>query len=277
MNHDTSNTTVGMDEFHTPLKRLPERKFYGLAENQDREVPRTTLTSEATESLFATDDKDSFTSIPNEKPEALMPLNKISLKLSKTKLFNKQTDLFSRTAPKKSIYYKPPSSSNIDNQFGIQEFLPPVILKKYPVVSKTKNLTKNVSGSTEAELEFEPETQTPTGEWINPIMDVALSRQVNREAEIKSILTSIIGMLIVKLLERILVIKISGVSTYINVVVCIIALNISVRGFNLLKAKDQCLDLPLNNRQRELLGLNPLEDVFVAKPLQKPRYARVEA
>lgn len=253
MNYDMNNTTGGIDEFHTPLKRLPDRSIYEF-EDKDPHFKREKQPSTTTDS----------------KPEQLIPLNQISMKLSKTKLFTKQNDLFNRTTPKKSIYYRPPASANIDNQFGIKEFLPPRVQKKYSMAPKTsKSIT---SGGTEEEEE--EINDIPTGEWVNPVMKRALSRQINREYEVKSILTHTIGILVLKLIDRILSIKIN-VSMYVNLIVYMVIIRIIMSGLKLLKGKDQCIDLPLNNRQRQLLGLNPLEEVLVSSRNPRPRYAKI--
>lgn len=289
MSYDISNTTGGMDEFHTPLKRLPDRPVYGIGRNYDHEMPHSTFTTKNPQSLFAseTNTNDNVNNTTTQSnPEELVPLNKMSLKLSKSKLFNKQTDLFSRSVPKKAIYYKPPSSSNIDNQFGIEEFLPPPLHKKYPIVSKNRPYQSITGGDGQQVDQIDrigqidqfnqpDQKSNPTGEWINPVMKTALNRQTNKEYEIKLILTSIVTILAIKLLQRVVSLKFN-ISSFVNILICIIMMNMTFSGVKLIRAKDQCFDLPLSNHQRQLLGLDPVDDLFIAKPSMKPRYTKLE-
>ncbi|RCK54393.1 hypothetical protein Cantr_03984 [Candida viswanathii] len=125
-------------------------------------------------------------------------------------------------------------------------------------------------------------TDNPTGAWENPIVKKALSRQVDLEHQLKVLLKNVLYLMIfsffrssiskfVSIYE--LKLKSSQQPAYLHqehntssslefyllllskVVVVYFTVNIVVPLIRLLKGQDQCYDLPLNIKQRKLLGL----------------------
>ncbi|EGV64008.1 hypothetical protein PSN45_003914 [Yamadazyma tenuis] len=239
-----NDSTANMSAFHTPLKRLPDRPInLELESKLQREPP--------------------CKAVPEVSPqEELKPLNEIAIQLSKTKLTNKQNDLFSRSSSKKSVYYKPPSSSNIDNQFGIKSFLPPIIKRNYPLMATPT--------PEQQDLDTE-QTSIPTGEWENPVIQQALGRQVNRAVEIKRISTGVVVILWIQLVKK--VVSVNILHYPVSVIVLAQVLVILRCVYRLFKLKDQCVDLPLNNKQRVLLGLDTLDEDVDVK-VEKARYSQ---
>lgn len=132
----------------------------------------------------------------------------------------------------------------------------------------------------------EDANSNPTGDWFNPIVKEALRRQPRKEVEIKRIgsnllyflafrLSVAVGNYFLTLYEfRRMPFQSEGgyyppirndqthpgtVSFYallsIRVIYGIFIFNCLLSFYRLTKSQDQCLDLPLNNKQRELLGL----------------------
>lgn len=134
--------------------------------------------------------------------------------------------------------------------------------------------------------EIEDAKNNPTGDWFNPIVKEALRRQPRKEVEIKRIganllyllafrLSVAIGNYILTLYEykRMPFQSVGGYyppirhdhthpGTFgfyavliIRVIYGIFIVNCVLSLYRLTKGQDQCLDLPLNRKQRELLGL----------------------
>ncbi|CUM46386.1 uncharacterized protein AC631_03097 [Debaryomyces fabryi] len=134
--------------------------------------------------------------------------------------------------------------------------------------------------------EIEDANSNPTGDWFNPVVKEALRRQPRREVEIKIIGTNLLYLLAFKLsvavgnyfltlyeYKRMPFQSVGGyyppirhdhthpgtVGFYtilaIRVIYGIFLFNCILSFYRLTKGQDQCLDLPLNNKQRELLGL----------------------
>lgn len=225
--------------FYTPLKRLPDKPIT-FHKPQEIKYPKPT----------------------SQTPEVLKPLNEIAIQLSKTELLNKQNDLFSGSIPKKSVYYKPPSSSNVDNQFGIKTFLPPPVPRSFPLMKAPINSTTDNN---------ETETTVPTGEWENPVMIQALSRQVNKSDLLKRVLMLMVLLMVLALALS----HTSGiVSSSLSVMAIVNGLLLMINVYSFFCAQDQCLDLPLSNKQRVMLGLDPLDD-DIDRVIEKYKYGKL--
>ncbi|CAK9435401.1 uncharacterized protein LODBEIA_P01280 [Lodderomyces beijingensis] len=129
------------------------------------------------------------------------------------------------------------------------------------------------------------EYENPTGQWESPVVKQALSRQVDLEYYTKMLLRNILYFLVLVSLEslvekliKIYDVKFKSQSVYIQMIkenqqiyrllngpslllllgrlvvvpsiICII-----LAASKLIKGQDQCWDLPLNSRQRQLIGL----------------------
>lgn len=134
--------------------------------------------------------------------------------------------------------------------------------------------------------EIEDENNNPTGDWFNPIVKEALRRQPRKEVEIKRIGANLLYLLAFRLsvaignyiltLYEYRRMPFQSVGRYyppirhdhaqpgtvgfyavliIRVIYGIFILNCVLSFYRLTKGQDQCLDLPLNHKQRELLGL----------------------
>lgn len=138
----------------------------------------------------------------------------------------------------------------------------------------------------EDEVDDQETSENPTGEWFNPIVREALKRQVRKEVEVKKIGINLIYLFTFKLAVAIGNYVLSlyeykrmpfhnasyyppvrqdhlepgSASFYVMVSIRIIyglfIFNCIMPCYRLCKTQDQCLDLPLNNHQRKLLGLN---------------------
>ncbi|KAK6457990.1 nuclear pore complex component-domain-containing protein [Scheffersomyces xylosifermentans] len=138
------------------------------------------------------------------------------------------------------------------------------------------------------DADLEDYNKNPTGEWINPIMRQALARQINKEFEIKKCLKNVLYLIsfslfrsfATKLLELYELKRRSSITYQLQhqyqkhgesdtfnlseniyivlfgrLVTAILILNIILSIIKLLKGQDQCKDLPLSDRQRQLIGL----------------------
>lgn len=112
----------------------------------------------------------------------------------------------------------------------------------------------------------------------SPYMQIALGRIINRDQEIKRLLASFLSLLALKLVDALIrlaivqmTIKGSGSSSFYNdskwsrifkythyIFYGFIVLNMLIATVRLLKPQDKCLDLPLTDRQRKILGLPAL-------------------
>ena len=134
--------------------------------------------------------------------------------------------------------------------------------------------------------DIEDANNNPTGDWFNPIVKEALRRQPRKEVEIKRIGTNLLYLLSFRLsvavgnyiltLYEYKRMPFQSVGGYyppirhdhthpgtagfyavliIRVIYGIFIFNCVLSFYRLTKGQDQCLDLPLNHKQRELLGL----------------------
>jgi nucleoporin POM34 len=191
---------------------------------------------------------------------------------------------------KSPIYYKPPSSNFKDTQYGIKSFLPPNVqlikerTNKVPLLVKynkrERDLPRNVPGKLspsyiQDDLSDEDlPSANPTGEWTNPIMKQALTRQINKEYYLKKLLKNVLYLifftLIKSLVGKIIILYLAkrvyppvDTSQYeiiftiaSRIIVSLFVINIIISILKLIKEQDQCLDLPLSDKQRQLIGLN---------------------
>lgn len=241
------------------------------------------------------------TTMNNENsPKIKYPINEALYKLNKAKMaLPSQNNLKSKTTTSKQpIYYKPPSSRSRDDQYGIKNFLPPnfnhMALKEnknriplFPMEKKISisDILPKQPNNTDDDDE-NAESVNPLGDWVNPIVKEALSRQVNEEYEVKSMVWNIIYIiafhLIISFIKYLILLydnkklpfqksngfyppinqqlHIEGLESYVVMAIRIINLIFVLKCgrslYMILKSQDQCHDLPLTDKQRKLLGLS---------------------
>ncbi|KAI0463546.1 hypothetical protein LJB42_002546 [Komagataella kurtzmanii] len=127
----------------------------------------------------------------------------------------------------------------------------------------------------------------PTGDWLNPQVEKAISRMVNKDSQVKKLLTNAMLWAILKLLLSITVIITFNLDfsdkfyewyeyiTYFGHYLWILLqslffFNVVTSLFELFKPRDQCLDLNLTPRQRQLLGLEPLNETDLREGTDYP-------
>ncbi|KAG7886277.1 hypothetical protein KL936_004955 [Ogataea polymorpha] len=125
-------------------------------------------------------------------------------------------------------------------------------------------------------------------ELQSPYVELALSRIVNRDAEIRTVIINTLMMLLYRFLVAVIVLLnvkfrlrdgtslfpavLSQYSSYVNrTVYGILLFNIGVSSLRLMKPQDKCLDLPLTSRQRKLLGLPLVNGMDVQEELEVDR------
>lgn len=169
------------------------------------------------------------------------------------------------------LYYRPPVSSG--NFYGVKHLIPPQINRSFFRPNEPK------APSALPAPESDPEHSVPSGEWTSIVVQEALRRQVNTDTEFRrlgvNVLLVLAFQLAVRIARYVAALLQAEFSTppghfqrptptvpYMNYVVTAVYglffANIALALFRLLRSKDQCLDLPLTNRQRELCGLDPL-------------------
>lgn len=283
--NDTNNTN---DTFSTPLKRLPNANVNLVLHEINEDIHK--LADQHQEPNNASMSRSAqFSSIRDVSN--LSPLSDASLYLARTRmqggiktndrLFLKDT---TESKPKPQVFYKPLYQNR---NLLPQEFMPPKAEASGKItvprlVSKPK--TKN-----DCNLEDDDfEDTTPKGEWMSPIMKEALSRQVNKERIFRTLCTNVFRLVAFRLAilfveycyklyqlnhQYSLVLQkhaawaryveseksiITTVWPYVHHLQWIFLLAIAISIIRLLWPQDQCVDLPLTDKQRRLVGLQPL-------------------
>lgn len=284
---DSSN-----DVFLTPLKKLP------TSFGQNINTPIKSLTTNQTPKRYNSilnqeSNVVGRTHIPTKinqqydliNSNDLTPLNDLQLlKFSQTiphKKFVDDDEINGKKPP--IIYYKPPNASS---QYGFKSLLPPNFNK---LEGKFKN---PIVVTPEPPKQSDDNEDYPTGDWFNPVVKVALSRQINKEQYFKKFAVNLVLFVGFKLAQaifsyfRVVIDANFGNSQeskykkimqtivqenevpwadgipaqwYLKLVLkaveAIFIINIVYCGYKLVKKQNQCFDLPLNNKQRQLLGL----------------------
>lgn len=217
-----------MSEFYTPLKKLPNKPI--PIEEVEGNIPKTHTTDPSLNR-----DLKNLLRLPN-----------------KTTTSNTKFNLFKQTLSKPAVYYKPVTTS-VDLRFGV---------KPIPESKAFFGHNRRIPDTNQSNVDHEV-----PGDWINPYMMQALSRQNTKELFIKNIMICVMYIIGALLGERI-IIRIVGndynVSFFCHLIIFGLIVNMVVNGSKLFQ-NDQCLDLPLSNRQRVLLGLKPC-DVDISTP-----------
>lgn len=235
-------------------------------------------------------------------------LSDIHLKILQTKLALKaereaeQRKLAEIKSHDRPLYYKLPSSGAKDFYNEIKDYLPPNV----SIGNSTKNTlsqlhrnrfnsrrleSKPNSNVVEDQEDLDDYTSTsPTGDWENPIVRQALSRQVDLEYYTKSLLRNVLYFIIIllfkSLIKKVIILYEINLKaqplykqmmynsrfdfeTFVGSIYFVIAeqiitcwplVNILASIAKLLKGQDECWDLPLSNKQRQLIGLK-VDDV----------------
>ncbi|KAK7679883.1 hypothetical protein QCA50_017042 [Cerrena zonata] len=182
--------------------------------------------------------------------EPIMPLNNMTHKLHQQRRVPPQEGHKNGDAGmKEPIYYKPPSASSRN---GFKALLPPgagsVVKNRNPIIVQE---TEHPQPRLDDELSDEEDDSLkyPTGEWVNPVVKTALSRQVNKQQQFYKLAYIILVEMnqdpnvrsINQYLKQGLDDEKNGLNYYGSIII-------------------KCYDLPLTNKQRELVGLKPMEE-----------------
>ncbi|CAH6721676.1 hypothetical protein CLIB1444_06S07580 [[Candida] jaroonii] len=147
--------------------------------------------------------------------------------------------LFTNSA-NSTIYYRPPSTS-IDPNFGLKDQVEskPILRLKQPRAE---------------------DVDPVSGNWTNPVLETALKRQINKEAVVKGIMSAVLFLLVIELGKRVMKMAVNFDATSpASIIEGILVVKIVYGGIKLARGQDQCLDLPLSNKQRSMLGLRMIE------------------
>ncbi|KAI5968847.1 hypothetical protein CANMA_002021 [Candida margitis] len=259
---------------------------------------------------FKSDQQKELTDLSDlsaKKPLDATSISDIHLKILQTKLALKaereveQRKLDKIKSHDRPLYYQLPSSGIKDFHNEIKDFLPPNVnlgesasVKNniprfyHSKLQSNKNMESKTNNYTIEEDENldEYSSFSPTGEWENPIVKQALSRQVDLEFYTKSLLRNVLYLIVLllfkSLLKKFIILyeinlkaqplykqmmyntrfdfdTVVG-SIYFAIAEQILTtwpvVNILVSTIKLLKGQDQCWDLPLSHNQRKLIGLN---------------------
>lgn len=227
---------------------------------------------------------------------ALVPLGESEL--SPDRSFDASDYLFTKTAERPAQITPDYTTKFNDGPLIPERFIPPRIEPKNrnPIVVTAQyesRLERNIQHWTDSEADAQ--SDVPSGEWTSPVIREALRRQVNKEQQFRTLWKSVAVLFVfhltlsmgehLHLLFRITYqdenqmyrstawtrfYALKGVQTVLQylrasyahvkglhwIMVAIIIVN-AVRLF---LPQDQCKDLPLTNQQRELIGLQLMED-----------------
>lgn len=197
-----------------------------------------------------------------------MNLQEIQFRLNQAKL-NLPKPVTPSDKVDKPAYYTHPISTSV----SLSDLLPPKIVGQKMFSSVPLIVPRSVPETViNGGITRDDSINTPTGQWLNPIMTQALARQANKEQQLKSLIKSLFLLILSYLLKSIIK-RLTLIFTtlnimnfdlsYINIFLTTIKVTLLtitlIFLYTFLKPQDQCLDLPLNNQQRELIGLKPVE------------------
>lgn len=266
----------------SPLSRLSSKSSKSASSNT--ELQRSQLYKLISDSTSI--DKTSFPSSGVHRMELPVHLNEKQTSGKVSNLFNKEVVSKANGA----VFYKPTS---FEGPILSKSFIPPPLQQsgRNPIIVSQESEQEYVNADFEDLSDDNDEIQTsPTGEWTSPVVIEALRRQVNKERIFKGVRRDILrffGFYLVLLFaayfyklyqlkfynenrlyrndawsqfERLKFAQTSfGIlqqcNVYIYHVQWIFILQVVFGIVQLLKPQDQCADLPLTNRQRELIGL----------------------
>lgn len=269
-----------------PLKKLSSNAVPNVWKPEKKQASDSSNTSKIKIGNPTVGTDGSSSDIAFRLYQTKLQLNYNKQHLESQQLSNQQANsMFSKNEP---IYYSPPSSI----QPGIQGFLPPNVknTQKQSTISRRHayNVIDSVSDQIDENLE-DATMSAPTGEWFNPVVKEALTRQVNKEDEFRKFAFNLMVVAILKYGLRFTKYVQSwyinlrkqynpyaqyyspGISSnsnsnastnfeiywsiFVNAIFCLLIYNIVISLYKLIKKQDECLDLPLSNKQRKMLGL----------------------
>jgi nucleoporin POM34 len=266
-------TKLDRNDFVVPLKRLG---------NMTPFVNNNTIKDEPPQPLTTTKD-DLQSDVTLKQIDFKLHQSKLAQEIAKRSI--QEDHDMNRKEP---VYYKPPVftmkyiQSALSTPSVSQSSVNKIPLTIPKPVKDTNSLLQLVNNDDMADMD---EIQShPTGEWINPIMKQALSRQINKQHELKKVLRNVVVLLVFALIksfvnhymlvlqkinskknQQISKIKISdnlvdlNTNIYTAVVITIFVSYMVISSIisltKLMKEQDQCLDLPLSDEQRRLIGL----------------------
>lgn len=310
---------LDLSQYGTPLKKLTTNSVPDVWKGHDKiklEIRSPTIPTFTPTSAPVAAQPENVQTV-----HQLTPISDVAFRLHQTKLMIDSHKQHShRTAidgdntgdglKRGPIYYKPPSSI----QSGVKTFLPPTFIKPRSNTSMEESLQSRPSwlnarknaymlaggdslgGKTlgkdvvvDDELVDDNDDvhiDEPTGEWYNPVVKIALLRQINKEKEFSRVSHNVIYIILFSILvevwKRLVLlylthklpfqnpyvyypkdVKVSPVysfygTIFVKIVGLLFITNILYGSYKLFKKQDQCTDLPLTNKQREMLGLTKI-------------------
>ncbi|RLV96071.1 hypothetical protein JA1_000485 [Spathaspora sp. JA1] len=161
----------------------------------------------------------------------------------------------------------------------------PIIISNPDVIPSydTSDLLKSIKDQQEENEDIADDfhADNPSGDWASPVMKEALSRQIDLQSYVVKIFKNIIfliGFLLFKSLGKKLVylydLRVKSQPYYLywnnkyeslseniyliilsKILIGIFVINIIIPLIRIIKGQDQCYDLPLSEKQRQLIGL----------------------
>lgn len=229
---------------------------------------------------------------------SLRPLSEIPAKLTSA-LGNPHADgLFSQKSESESrkngaVFYEPLS---IEGPILSKSFMPPPLQQtaRNPLIVSGNTEPASYSPDLDIDDDLDDVSKAPTGEWTSPVVIQALRRQVNKERIFKSVWRNCLrlvffhlSLLFAAYLYQLYQIRfhdenrpyrndvwsqwehlqvyrqvselVISVSRFLHHLQWFFILKIVVGTARLLRPQDQCVDLPLTNKQRSLIGLKQIK------------------
>lgn len=279
------DTTLG--GFHSPLRRLPNTSVNDARQNITRiQTHRDPVGVESSNNRAS---KYKFF-----EELSLVPIGPAAFQLNEIHQQRDQPphkDLFETTRNEK----RPESdevlvmSLSSGGPLLLDDFIPPRIKQK----NKNPIIVSSAQCIYDKNHDDEP-LDAPSGEWTSPVILEALNRQVNKEQQFKTLWTNLarlfsFHMIILsgeylyqlykiayydenQMYRNTIWTKLYSLQEFqtiysyalvgyahIRDLQWILVAIIVVNAVRLIRPQDQCKDLPLTNQQRELIGLQPLE------------------
>lgn len=275
-----ADTLINSQEFYTPLQRVSSNNYTTWGPLNPNHKSNTSHKQVEPAKNIAPSNNANITS-------HLDPLPSIDFRkgLNFSRKSEDDAQNLSKLVPSQPLYYRPPVSSN--NHFGVSHLIPPRIHKNFLVRQREAPISNSESD----------DINVASGDWTSSVVKEALRRQVNTEREVTrlgiNILLIIAFKLVVKVgyyLVAVYQAEFLTTSSYyqrhntsasvlhfnhlIKLVYVAFLINICIALYRLLRAQDQCIDLPLTNEQRRLCGLQPLtsKEDSTALKMKKRRF-----
>lgn len=275
----------GRHETESPFSSLtskPSESASSTAEHQRSQLYK--LISDTTSMGNST-----FTSTGILRPELPVYLNEKHTSGNASNLFNKEAESKANGA----VFYKPMS---FEGPILSKSFIPPPLQQsgRNPIIVSQNSELRNANFDFEDLSDDNDDIETsPTGEWTSPAVIEALRRQVNKEKIFKGVWRNILrfcwfhlSLLFAAYFYKLYQLKfydenrlyrndawlqferlqfvqatlgfLLQCAVYVHHIQWIFILQVILGTIRLLRPQDQCADLPLTNRQRQLIGLRKI-------------------